>query len=580
MKIISLLIAQVFLFTSLVYAEPIGNHNYLRVPIGSWAGRKIDAGKINLGGNSFFMAVIDEGSSGTQCIKLSLNKKRILTRNVELAVYSYKGKISSISISPEFYDYRFLKPLLAIFFRYFPDIEEVDSDLMDPMTISILIEDYGFRSASTMPGTGWIGYSEKAGTICAYMDPAIRSRFERIYPNYSRYIYLSSSHNEMGLKRYRAIWPGVQLLNAKAMSERLLHRYFKENMEFNYALSIFGNIILESQEKRVLLERFLVSMIKHKKGKPFSKEDIRDMLEWISPSYVNESGGLETLLDFNNIFYYSNISDDFLELIVMFRIPLKYSLQAYSAYKDAKDKEGKVKIAEFRKRYYKLIKASANESIRRGSISEFLRPFEGNLVKGIIKYNKGDIFKLCRRIDAPQKIYFQLEDSEYESMMRLTWHYANFTPYFYFMEIELVEDRLIVTTHQAIVRTSPLIKEGFPDIDRFIRNVPHVCLSLLINRVDELVNVVWPGQYHKVKRIQIVTTGQSMYEWPLSNASSIIRDYTDIPLQEGFHIVEIPFESVKWLQDGNYYVYWAWEKEIQRASGFDMFSGNATARNL
>lgn len=578
MKIIVLLIAQIFLVTALAYPEPIGNHNHLRVQLGSWAVRKIDTGKINLGGNSFFMAVIDEGRNGAQCIKLNRDKKRILMQDSGLAIYSYNGKISRVSILPEFYDYKFLRQLLALFFRHFPDIEEAHPDLMDPMTISILMEDYGFRPASRMIATGWIGYSEKKNTICADMDPAIRGRFEKKYPEHSKYIYFSRDA-EKGLKRYRAIWPGVQLFNAKAMSERLLRRYFKEGMEFNYALSVFGSIILESAEKRVLLERFLAGMSEHKKGKPFSKEDIRDILEWISPGDVSKSGDLEALLDTDDVFNYSNISDNFLELIVMFRIPLRYSLQAYSAYKDARNSEGKVKISEFRRKYYELIKLRANRGIKRGSISEFLRPVDYNLARGVIKYKEGDIFRFCCDSGAPQKIYFQLKDSEYESMMRLSGHYADFTPYLYFMEIELAEDRLVVTTRQAIVRTSPEIKKEFPEMDKFIRNVPRICLSLLINRADELVNAIWPERYREVRRIQIVTTGQNMYVWPFSNASSIIRDYTDIPLQEGFNIVEIPLEAVKWFHKSGY-VYWAWEREIKKASGFDMFSGKETAKNF
>lgn len=355
-----------------------------------------------------------------------------------------------------------------------------------------------------------------------------------------------------------------------AYVKNMLGKFFEEGNDLNYALLLFGNILVNDPARIDYMET-VISTLKEQKTRrgvrdaaqkvALTRDDLRDLLDWMIGEFAylgsppnRKSDGPVTGVPL------SSISKGLIAEIVKHRIPKKNFYEAGQAWNEyqAHGETRRIGFKSFYDKHFKKREASWSDDQGFDSIPyQFLPPREhDDLELGIGNYEG----------DGRKWITFRaLNTDQIAGRLSYSKHVHGNARHLFYMELELVNNRLIAHTHRYGRSWASQLRTSDPQLYDYLKRLPDKAFALLIDRLDEVLAAFrWPSA-DQIQDIEIVSASQVAFDWSTISAPTVMTAYMDFPQRHGFPMLERrpdemrswPGERRRWIESA-----WYWSRPL------------------
>ena len=359
--------------------------------------------------------------------------------------------------------------------------------------------------------------------------------------------------------------------------KRMLSKFFQEGNDLNYALLLFGNILVNDPVRIDYMEKLMNALKKQKgprrdknarHGVELTPDDLRDLLDWVigdvaylsSPPNRKDDGPVMWMW-----VPYRDLPEELITEIVKYRTPKKNFDDAADAWR-AYQAQGDKKLIGFKSFYDKHFK-------KRGAMASGDQAFDSYSFH-FLPTRKHDDLKLgidtdwagrglgrglvaFRDVPRGRKLVV--------NRLRQSEQVYGMSQHLFYIELEHVKNRLIVHTHQHGGSRTSQLRTSDRELYDYLKHVPDKAFALLIDRLDEVLAALGWSAADQIQDFEIVSASKVAYEWSTVSASTVMTAYMDFPQRLGFHMVErkpneirnAPGDQAMWRES-----VWYWSRPL------------------
>jgi len=285
-----------------------------------------------------------------------------------------------------------------------------------------------------------------------------------------------------------------------------------------------------------------------------SRNDLRLALEWLG--FGHALGPWFSLPEL--------LLNEFIEFVVRERVPERNFPAAYLTFSEKHRLHIPFSEPQFKARYLERLPAKSTPRRISRIVKAWLPDPEETLVP--LPRVSDEIFQLyvdfCR-------VYYRLKDPQWIAKLRRASLLPAKRPFLFFTWFHDDYDQLVITDHQPIVLTDHALAAKLPEIDKFIRSIPLLCLDLFERHAQEIADAqrkIQDDTGGSIDSIRIPSTGHMMMDWEEKPQSATAIYYgAHLPQQAGYRLDRSPqpWWGLKFC-DHYFCGYYTWQKMLIR----------------